>query len=231
MARVSRLEVEGAIQEVGLVPLLYQPDPELVIKVVRGCVAGGAPAVEFTNRGEQAHLTFAAAIARLRREEPAALLGVGSVVDAPTAAIYIANGADFVVGPYLNPEVAALCGRHGVSYVPGAATPAEIAKAESCGASLVKVFPARVLGPAFVADVLGPSPHSRLIPTGGVEATQASVSAWIEAGVVAVGMGSQLIASHPKLPSDLDSLAARVTQIRDWIAEARSARGQDRGAR
>jgi 2-dehydro-3-deoxyphosphogluconate aldolase/(4S)-4-hydroxy-2-oxoglutarate aldolase len=221
MGRLSHLEVDAAIEEVGLIPLFYQPDPALVVAAVTACAAGGARVVEFTNRGDGAHRVFTAAITRLREEVPTAVLGVGSIVDAPTAALYIANGADFVVGPYFRRKVASLCRRRGITYIPGASTPAEIARAENAGADIVKVFPARVLGPAFIRDILGPSPQSRLVPTGGVAATQESVSAWIRAGAVAVGIGSQLIASHPARPTDLDSLADRVAEVRDWIGHVR----------
>lgn len=221
MGRFSHLEVVATIQEVGLIPLFYQPDPALVVAAVKACASGGARVVEFTNRGDCAHGVFTSAITRLREEVPTAVIGVGSVVDSPTAALYIESGADFVVGPYFRREVAALCRRRGVTYIPGASTPAEIARAETGGADIVKLFPARMLGPAFIRDILGPSPQSRLVPTGGVAATQESVSGWIQAGAVAVGIGSQLIASHPALATDLDSLAARVGEVRDWIARAR----------
>lgn len=223
MGRLSHLEVDTAIEEVGLIPIFYQPDPALVVAAVKACTEGGARVVEFTNRGDGAHGVFTAAITRVREEMPKAILGVGSVVDAPTAALYIAAGADFVVGPYFRREVASLCRRRGVTYIPGAATPAEVARAETFGADIVKVFPAHALGPTFIRDILGPSPQSRLVPTGGIAATQASISAWIQAGAVAVGVGSQLIASHPALPTDLDSVADRVAQVRDWIRQARGA--------
>jgi 2-dehydro-3-deoxyphosphogluconate aldolase/(4S)-4-hydroxy-2-oxoglutarate aldolase len=231
MSQFSQLEVYAAIQEVGLIPLFYQPDPALVLTAVQACAAGGARVVEFTNRGEGAHRAFTAAIKRVREEVPLAVFGVGSVVDAPTAALYIASGADFVVGPYLRRQVASLCRHRGVAYIPGASTPAEIARAERCGADIVKVFPARTLGPAFIQDVMGPSPQSRLLPTGGVKATEESVSAWIRAGAVAVGIGSQLIVSYPAISADLDSLADRVAEVRGWIDRAREATRVGAGTR
>jgi 2-dehydro-3-deoxyphosphogluconate aldolase/(4S)-4-hydroxy-2-oxoglutarate aldolase len=221
MDRLSHLEVDAAVEEVGLIPIFYQPDPALVVAAVKACTAGGARVVEFTNRGDGAYRVFTTAITQLREEVPTAILGVGSVVDAPTAALYIAAGADFVVGPYFRKEVASLCRRRGITYIPGAATPAEIARAETHGADIVKLFPARVLGPAFIRDILGPSPQSRLVPTGGVSATRESVGAWIQAGAVAVGIGSQLIVSHPARPTDLETLPDRVAEVRDWIGQAR----------
>lgn len=218
----GRFAVEAAILEPGLIPLFYQPDPAVVMDAVTACVAGGARAVEFTNRGPRAHQVFASALETIGQGPDTAILGVGSVVDPATAALYIANGASFVVGPYFDADVAAACFRRGVPYIPGAATPWEIGQAEAHGATIVKVFPARLLKPQFIADVLGPSPHSQLVPTGGVVATREGISEWIRAGAAAVGIGSQLVPSHPTRPSDLDTLAARVADALLWVAEARA---------
>lgn len=231
MGRSGGFTVESAIIEAGLIPLFYQPDPAIVIDAVAACVAGGARAVEFTDRGPGAYRVFASAVEALRQQSTPAILGVGSIVDPATAALYIANGASFVVGPYFRPDVAALCLRRGVPYIPGAATPWEIGQAEEHGATIVKVFPARLLKPQFIGDVLGPSPHSRLVPTGGVPATRDGVSAWIKAGAAAVGIGSQLVPSHPTRASDLNSLAKRVAEALLWIAESRSEVGQTQAVR
>lgn len=228
MGRAGGFTVENAIIQAGLVPLFYQPDPAIVIDAVGACVTGGARVVEFTDRGPGAHQVFSTAIEALRQQSVPAMLGVGSIVDPATASLYIANGAEFVVGPYFQPDVAALCHRHGVPYIPGAATPWEIGQAEAHGATIVKVFPARLLKPQFIADVLGPSPHSRLVPTGGVPATREGVSEWIRAGAVAVGIGSQLVPSHPTRPTDLDTLAERVAEAISWIAESRSEADRER---
>lgn len=228
MAPKGAFTVENAIIQAGLVPLFYQPDPAIVIDAVGACVAGGAQVVEFTDRGPGAHRVFRTAIEVLRQQSVPPVLGVGSIVDPATAALYIANGADFVVGPYFRPDVASVCHRRGIPYIPGAATPWEISQAEAHGATIVKVFPARLLRPQFIADVLGPSPHSRLIPTGGVPATREGVSEWIRAGAVAVGIGSQLVPSHPTRPVDLATLTERVAEALSWIAEARSEANRER---
>lgn len=227
MSQDRRSQLESGIIRDGLIPIFYQPDPTVVAELAAACEAGGAHQVEFTNRGAGAYRTFATARERLRDAGTDVALGVGSVMDPATAALYIGEGADFVVGPYLDPAVAALCLRLGVPYIPGAATPGEIGQAESRGATFVKVFPARVLGPEFVADVLGPSPRSRLIPTGGVEATEVTIAAWIRAGAVAVGIGTDLTPSHPRKPSDLSAVPGRVARVRGWIAAARVSRDTD----
>jgi 2-dehydro-3-deoxyphosphogluconate aldolase/(4S)-4-hydroxy-2-oxoglutarate aldolase len=126
--------------------------------------------------------------------DPSVIMGVGSVVDAPTAGIYIANGAKFVVGPLLNADVARVCNRRGIPYSPGCGSATEIGDAQELGCEIVKVFPGSAVGgPDFVKSVLGPMPWTRIMPTGGVEATEASLRQWFGAGIVACGIGSNLI--------------------------------------
>jgi 2-dehydro-3-deoxyphosphogluconate aldolase / (4S)-4-hydroxy-2-oxoglutarate aldolase len=194
MARFRRLDVYRLMLEDGLVPVFYHADPAVAKKIVRACAAGGARAIEFTNRGDLAYQVFAELLAWVRKELPGVALGVGSIIDAPTAALYIASGADFVVGPISNPEIAALANRRKIAYVPGCGSATEISQAEERGAEIVKVFPGeQVGGPAFVKAILGPCPWTSIMPTGGVEPTEASIRAWFGAGVVCVGMGSNLM--------------------------------------
>ncbi len=154
------------------------------------------------------------------------IMGVGSIVDAPTAALYIANGANFVVGPLLNAEVARLCNRRKVAYSPGCGSVSEIAQAEELGVEIVKVFPgSEVGGPSFVKSVLGPCPWTRIMPTGGVDATRESLQAWFEAGVACVGVGSKLITKEVLASGDFDGLAENVKQVVGWIKEIREGMG------
>src|SRR4030042_3115551 len=107
--------------------------------------------------------------------------------------MYIGAGANFVVGPMLSPEVARLCNRRKVAYMPGCGSVTEISQAEELGVEIVKAFPgAEVGGPGFVKGVLAPMPWTRIMPTGGVDATEESIRAWFRAGVACVGIGSTL---------------------------------------
>jgi len=150
------------------------------------------------------------------------IIGVGSVVDAPTAALYIANGANFVVGPLLNPEVARLCNRRKVAYSPGCGSVSEIAQAEELGVEIVKLFPGtEVGGPAFVKSVQGPCPWTRIMPTGGVDATRESMEAWFQAGVSCVGVGTKLITKEIVDVGDFATLTEKVKQLLAWVREIR----------
>jgi 2-dehydro-3-deoxyphosphogluconate aldolase/(4S)-4-hydroxy-2-oxoglutarate aldolase len=208
--------------EVGLVPLFYNQDIEVSKKIVAACVAGGASVIEFTNRGDFAHQVFNELAQYLVKVQPQVILGVGSVVDAPTAALYIASGANFVVGPILNPEIARLCNRRKIAYLPGCGSLTEISQAEELGVEIVKVFPGSAVGgPGFVKAVMGPCPWTRLMPTGGVDATRESLEAWFKAGVACVGMGSKLIVKDRLVAGDFEAITRTVAQVLAWIKEIR----------
>lgn len=195
----DRMAVLAAILEQGVIPVFTHTDPDVCWGVIEACAKGGAPCVEFTARSPLAFETFRAFSARHVNGAGRACVGVGSVVDAPTAALYINYGARFVVSPSLNPEIARLCNRRKVAYLPGCGSLTEIGQAEELGCEIVKMFPgAAVGGPDFVRNVLAPQPWTRIMPTGGVEPTRESLGAWVSAGAAAVGIGSKLL-SQPRM--------------------------------
>jgi 2-dehydro-3-deoxyphosphogluconate aldolase/(4S)-4-hydroxy-2-oxoglutarate aldolase len=208
--------------DLGLIPVFYHKDVEVAKKIITACAAGGARLIEFTNRGDFAYHVFTELSRHFTAAEPQVMLGVGSVVDAPTAAMYIASGANFVVGPLLNAEVARLCNRRKIAYSPGCGSVSEIAEAEELGVEIVKVFPgSSVGGPSFVKAVLGPCPWTRIMPTGGVDATKESITAWFKAGVACVGMGSNLITKEAVAAGDFETITRNVAQTLAWIKEVR----------
>ena len=222
MARFSRLDVLNTVVELGLVPVFYNPDLEVSKRIVAACSAGGARVVEFTNRGDFAFQVFAGLAEHLAGAEADVILGVGSVIDAPTAALYISAGANFVVGPVLNPEVARICNRRKVAYMPGCGSASEISQAEELGVEIVKVFPGQAVGgPGFVRSILAPCPWARIMPTGGVDATEESIRAWFEAGVACVGMGSRLITKDLVAAGDFDGISRNAAQVLAWIRDVR----------
>jgi 2-dehydro-3-deoxyphosphogluconate aldolase / (4S)-4-hydroxy-2-oxoglutarate aldolase len=222
MARFARLDVLSTMIETGLVPVFYHHDIEIAKKVVEACAAGGTRCIEFTNRGDFAPFIFKELAEHVAETHPGVILGAGSVVDAPTAALYIASGANFVVGPLLNPEIARLCNRRKIAYSPGCATASEISQAEELGVEIVKIFPGGLVGgPEFVKSLLAPMPWTRIMPTGGVEATRESVFAWIKAGVVALGVGSNLISKERIAGRRWDEMTQGAAQLLAWIREAR----------
>lgn len=222
MARFTRLEVLNAMVETGLVPVFYNGDVEVSKKIVEACAAGGARCIEFTNRGDFAPFVFKELSEYCAKATPQVMLGVGSIVDPYTASLYIASGACFVVGPSLNPEVARLCNRRKISYSPGCGTASEIAQAEELGVEVVKIFPGGLVGgPEFVKSILGPTPWTRIMPTGGVETTKESVTEWIKAGTAALGIGSNLITKERVAQGKWDEITQATAQVLAWVKEAR----------
>ena len=193
MARFLRADVHQAMYDTGIVPVFYHSDLETAKQVLKACYDGGIRVFEFTNRGDFAHEVFGELNKWAAVECPEMILGIGSIVDASTAAVYLQLGANFVVSPLLNPEIFKVCNRRQVPYSPGCGSVTEIGYAQELGAEIVKVFPGgSVGGPSFVKNVMGPMPWSRIMVTGGVEPTEENLSEWFKAGVSCVGMGSNL---------------------------------------
>ncbi len=223
MARYTRLQVYDTMLSTGLVPLFYHDQPEVAQEIVKAVAAGGARVLEFTNRGEKALSVFSQLNTFIESAKLPIILGVGSIVDAPTAALYIAHGANFIVGPLFNPEVARLCNRRKIAYLPGCATVAEISTAEEAGVEIVKVFPGETVGgPNFIKAVLGPLTWSRLMPTGGVDATRESVQSWLKAGACCVGLGSNLIRKDWIAAGNYQAMQDTTRSILQWIAETKA---------
>jgi 2-dehydro-3-deoxyphosphogluconate aldolase/(4S)-4-hydroxy-2-oxoglutarate aldolase len=222
MARFSRLNTLVQMRETGMVPVFYNKDLDTCKKVLKACYDGGARIFEFTNRGDRAHIVFQELITWAEKELPEMVLGVGSVVDAPTASIYIQLGANFIVSPVLNEDMAKVCNRRKVPWIPGCGSLSEISRAEELGAEVVKIFPAsQVGGPAFVKAVLGPCPWSSIMPTGGVAPTEDNLQSWFNAGVTCVGMGSQLMVKNDDATFNYQAIANKTREALDIIRSLR----------
>jgi len=214
---MKRLDVALKMREIGAIPLYYNPDISICKEVISACYKGGMKIFEFTNRGDFAHEIFAELVKWGKETLPDLVLGVGTVVDAGTCSLYIQLGAKFIVSPLLNEEMARVCNRRKVLWIPGCATASEISKAEELGAEVVKLFPGPTVGGAkFMKAYLGPCPWSNIMPSGGVSPTPENLKEWFDAGAFCVGMGSQLISKEMvdrKLFKDLTEIAAQSIEI------------------
>ncbi len=211
MARFTRIQVALKMAETGMIPVFYHKDIEVCKNVLKACYDGGVRVFEFTNRGDFAHEIFATLNKYAEKELPEMMLGIGSVVDAGTASLYIQLGTNFIVSPVLKEEMAIVCNRRKILWSPGCGSLTEISRAEELGAEIVKIFPAeQVGGPKFVANIKGPCPWTSIMPTGGVEPTEENLSAWFKAGVTCVGMGSQLITKEILETQDYQKLTISV---------------------
>jgi 2-dehydro-3-deoxyphosphogluconate aldolase / (4S)-4-hydroxy-2-oxoglutarate aldolase len=221
MSQASRLTVLNTLLETGLVPLFFHPDPDTACRIVEACLEGGARTIEFTNRGVRAHLVFEQ-VARHFENDTRLLLGAGSIVEPGTASIYMQLGANFIVGPLLNPEVIRTCNRRKIACLPGCGSVSEISQAEELGVEICKIFPGGAVGGVdFIKSVRAPLPWSNLMPTGGVDPTELSISKWIEAGACAVGIGSKLVREDWIAGGNYAAIADLVKATLSWIQIAR----------
>ena len=222
MARFSRLNVLNRLHEEALVPLFHHSEAELACRVVAAVAAGGATVFEFTNRGDHAIAVFEALARHCQQHLPNVILGAGSIGDDATAALFAAHGANFIVGPSFNERVARFCNRRKIAYLPGCQTATEIAAAEELGVEIVKFFPAEAAGgPGFVRQILGPSPWTRLLPTGLSDVSRGGLKAWFDAGVCGVGIGRELIKHESVRTRDYEAITHRTAEILQWVREAR----------
>jgi 2-dehydro-3-deoxyphosphogluconate aldolase/(4S)-4-hydroxy-2-oxoglutarate aldolase len=195
--RFSKIQVITAMKETGMVPVFYHSDIEVAKNVLKACYDGGVRVFEFTNRADFAHEVFRDLVKYAAKECPEMIMGIGSIVDAPTAVLYIQMGANFIVGPLFNPAVAKVANRRLIPYAPGCGSVTEVGYAQEAGCDICKVFPGDVLGVGFVKGLKAPMPWSNLMVTGGVKPEEANLKSWFDAGVTCVGMGSNLF------PTDL----------------------------
>lgn len=177
----------------GMLPLFYYDDAEVSLDVTRTLYKAGVRVLEYTNRGKQAPDNFKVLKKAQKKEMPDMLIGIGTIKNVSEAETFADLGADFMVSPIINPEVAKIAAKHKLLWVPGCMTPTEIYTAQKYGADLIKIFPANILGPAFISSIVDLFPGQLFMPTGGVELTPENISKWFHAGVCAVGLGSKLI--------------------------------------
>ncbi|MDR0962687.1 MAG: bifunctional 4-hydroxy-2-oxoglutarate aldolase/2-dehydro-3-deoxy-phosphogluconate aldolase [Mediterranea sp.] len=221
MARFDKIAVLSKMQQTGMVPVFYHKDAEIAKQVVKACYDGGVRAFEFTNRGDFAQEVFAELSKFVAKECPEMALGVGTVVDPATAALYIQLGANFVVGPLFNPDIAKVCNRRLIPYAPGCGSVSEVGAAQEVGCDLCKIFPGDVLGSKLIKGMLAPMPWSKLMVTGGVEPTLDNLREWIKAGVFCVGMGSKLFPKEVIEAGNWAAVTAKCEEALAYINEAR----------
>lgn len=218
MAKFNKIDTINLIRTTGIVPVFYNADASVTKKVVGACYDGGIRAFEFTNRGDGAHKVFEEVIAFVRSECPDMAFGAGTILDAPTAALYIQMGADFLVSPCMAEDVVSLANRRGVPYSPGCGTVTEIVRAMELGCELVKVFPAGTVGgPAFVKNILAPLPWAMVMATGAVEPAEDNLRAWAASGVTAVGMGSKLFPKDKIAAGDWAGISELCAKSLEWF--------------
>ena len=222
MARYDKIAVMNKIGSTGMIPVFYHPDITVARQVVKACYEGGVRVFEFTNRGDFAQEVFTELVKWSTKACPELSLGIGSVVDPATASLYIQSGAECVVGPLFNPSIAPICNRRSIPYIPGCGTLTEVGRAQEVGCDLTKLFPGEQYGPRTVKAWMAPCPWSRIMVTGGVSPNRENLTAWFEAGVHCVGMGSNLFPKTEIESARWEAITTRCRTVLSIIAEIRS---------
>ena len=221
MTTFSMDSIQQAMRTSGMIPVFYHADVEIAKAVLDASYKGGVRVFEFTNRGGNAFDVFTQLL-KHAQQSPDLMMGIGTIMNAADSQKYCDAGAHFIVSPILKAEMATVCHRNNKLWIPGCATLTEIVTAKDLGAKVIKIFPGSVLGPGFVSSIMPVVPGLQLMPTGGVEPTEANLFAWFKAGVVCVGMGSQLISKEIIETKNWTKLQQGVTDALAIIKKIRS---------
>ncbi len=223
MAKYTRIEAVTRMQENGIVPVFYHEDLEVCKQILKACYDGGSRVFEFTNRGDYAPEVFGELNKYAKANLEGMILGIGSVLDASTTSLYLQLGANFIVSPIVNAEMAKVCNRRKVGWMPGCGSVTEISYAEELGAEVVKIFPGQqVGGPDFVRAVKGPLPWASIMPTGGVSPTEENLKSWFNAGAHCVGIGSKLFIKNAEGIFDYPAITVKIREALDLVKKIRS---------
>lgn len=217
------------IRQSGLMPVFFHEDPEICKQVAKACYEGGLRVLEFMNGGARAQENYIMLRKYAQRYLPELYLGIGTVKDLGTAQTFIQYNADFIVSPVIDSDTGALCKDKKVLWIPGCSTPTEIAVAEKCGATLIKLFPGEALGTTYLKAIIPSFPGLQFIPAGGVEPTATTIINWLSAGVPAVNMDDRLITPERIEQHDFaglkDHIMKLMLNIKKWRQQNKSKAG------
>lgn len=202
-----------AITDQGMLPLFFHPDEQKSIEITKTVYNAGVRVIEYTNRGKEALVNFKKLKEEAVKSMPELKLGIGTIKNAQEAQDFIDAGADFIVCPIVTPEVAEVCQKADLLWIPGCMTPTEISVAQKHGAGLIKIFPANILGQEFISSIKELFRGQLFMPTGGVDLSKENISSWFKAGVCAVGMGSKLISKDIMDNAKYDELAKNTADV------------------
>ena len=206
-------EMIELVKSSGFLPLFYHPDPQISVDIVKSLYTAGVRCVEYTNRGASALNNFKIILENRASHYPDLVLAIGTIQTQKEAEAFIEAGADFLISPFFDQSIADTAYLHKKLWIPGCMTPTEIHAAEAAGCQLVKLFPGNVLGPGFVSAIKPLFPSIHFMVTGGVDTTKENIDAWFKAGVVGVGLGSQLFTKEVMDTKNFELLAAETKKL------------------
>jgi 2-dehydro-3-deoxyphosphogluconate aldolase/(4S)-4-hydroxy-2-oxoglutarate aldolase len=202
-----------AITDQGMLPLFFHADEQKTIDISQAIYDAGVRVIEYTNRGKEALSNFKKLKEAALKSMPELKLGIGTIKTPEEAQDFIDAGADFIVCPIVTPEVAEVCKKADLLWIPGCMTPTEISIAQKHGAGLIKIFPANILGQEFISSIKELFRGQLFMPTGGVDLSKENISSWFKAGVCAVGMGSKLISKDVMESGNYEQLAKNTKEV------------------
>jgi len=218
---MNKESIINSIKQQGVLPLYFNADETVSIEVLRALYAGGIRAVEYTNRGKEAYSNFKAMVKVKNTEMTDLFLGIGTLKTGNDAEKYTEAGADFLISPGFVAEIADFANTNNMLYAPGCMTPTDIIAAENNDVQFIKLFPGNILGPEFMSSIRDVFPDLLFMPTGGVEPVAESISAWFNAGVCAVGMGSKLVTKDLMNNKQYDIIKDNTQQLLQTIKQVR----------
>lgn len=211
------------IEKHPVIPVFYHDDVDYCLEILEACYAGGVRIFEFVNRGKYAIENFKSLKAFAEKQYPDLRLGIGTIKNKEEAQQFITLGADFIVSPIFDPQIAEYCEENEVFWIPGCMTPTEVSNAEKSGAKLVKIFPGDTLGPGYIKSIRPLFPSLKFMPTGGVDLQEDNVLAWLDAGVFSLGLGSKLFQNLPESKKERNNiLVDRLELLFSWIRSKRA---------
>ncbi|MCC9168490.1 bifunctional 4-hydroxy-2-oxoglutarate aldolase/2-dehydro-3-deoxy-phosphogluconate aldolase [Pontibacter harenae] len=210
-----------AILDQGLLPLFFYEDAEVSLEIIKTLYKAGIRTLEYTNRGAAALENFTYLKSELGKEYTDLHLGIGTIKTVEEANAFIKAGADYIVSPVVDTEVGNIANEADMLWIPGCFTPTEIHTAQKSKAALIKLFPANILGPAFMSSIKELFAGQLFIPTGGVELDKDNISTWFKSGVCAVGMGSKLISKEVLAQQQYDKLHEQTIKAIELVKASR----------
>lgn len=212
---MKKMGILNRVMKTGVVAVIRGKNLEDAIKISDACVDGEVDILEVTFTIPKAERV----IEKLTEKYgDRAVVGAGTVLDSETARIAILHGAQFIVGPNFNLDVAKLCNRYAVPYMAGCMTINEIVKAMEAGTDVIKLFPGSAFGPSIINDIKAPLPHVTIMPTGGVSLE--NVHEWIGNGCIAIGVGGALTAGAKT--GDFNKVTETAKQFVEKVKAARA---------
>lgn len=213
---MKKTAILNKLENAGVIAVVRGETVEEAIKASNAIVKGAITGIELTFTVPKADHAIAELAANYKKD-PTIVIGAGTVLDAVTARLAIMAGAEFIVSPCFDKETAKICNLYQIPYLPGCMTITEMKTALTYGADIVKLFPGSAFGPSIVKAFKAPLPHLNIMPTGGV--SLANMQDWFAAGVVAVGVGGNLLA--PAAIGDFEKVTEVATQYADKLKSIR----------